>query len=51
MDLTEKKGQIRLGIIRPLAMRYGVLEETRQVFCASLPMLLPLDKPDTSVGK
>ena len=47
MDLAEKEGQIRLGIIRPLAMRYGVVEETRQVFCVSLPILLPMDKPDT----
>lgn len=46
-DLTEKEGQIRLGIIRPLAMRYGVVEETRQIFCVALPILLPMDKPDT----
>jgi len=48
MDLTVAKGQIRLGIIRPLSMRYGVFEESRMVFCETLPILLPMDKPDAS---
>jgi hypothetical protein len=40
-DLRQEAGQIRIGIVPPLAMRYGVLEERRQVFVASLPVLLP----------
>ena len=41
IDLGENPGQIRIGIVPPLAMRYGVLEERRQVFVAALPVLLP----------
>jgi len=41
IDLREGEGQIRIGIVPPLAMRYGVLEELRQVFVAALPVLLP----------
>ena len=41
VDLREEAGQIRIGIVPPLAMRYGVLEEQRQVFVAALPVLLP----------
>jgi hypothetical protein len=41
MDLQEEAGQIRIGIVPPLAMRYGVLEERRLVFVAALPVLLP----------
>ena len=41
VDLREEAGQIRIGIVPPLAMRYGVLEERRQVFVAALPVLLP----------
>ncbi|HTU19376.1 MAG TPA: hypothetical protein VMG10_15050 [Gemmataceae bacterium] len=48
MDLTGEKGQVRLGIIRPLSTRYGVFEESRMVFCGTLPILLPMDKPDAS---
>jgi hypothetical protein len=40
-DLRHEAGQIRLGIVPPLAMRYGVLEDRRQVFVAALPVLLP----------
>jgi hypothetical protein len=40
-DLQHEAGQIRIGIVPPLAMRYGVLEERRQVFVAALPVLLP----------
>lgn len=40
-DLQKQAGQIRIGIVPPLAMRYGVLEERRQVFVAALPVLLP----------
>jgi len=41
IDLRQAAGQIRIGIVPPLAMRYGVLEERRQVFVAALPVLLP----------
>ena len=41
IDLQQQAGQIRIGIVPPLAMRYGVLEERRQVFVAALPVLLP----------
>jgi hypothetical protein len=39
-DLKGERGQIRLGIIPPLAMRYGVLEDRRLVFVAARPVLL-----------
>ena len=45
-DLVLGEGQLRLGIIRPLSMRYGVHEDKRIVFCGILPVLLPMDKPD-----
>jgi hypothetical protein len=41
IDLLAEAGQVRLGAVPPLAMRYGVLEEQRQVFVAALPVLLP----------
>jgi hypothetical protein len=46
MDLSREEGQIRLGIIRPLSMRYGVYEARRLVLCAALPILLPMARPD-----
>jgi hypothetical protein len=45
VDLTHEQGQIRNGIIRPLAMRYGVLEQRRTVMVAASPVLLPKGKP------
>src|SRR5437660_12352627 len=45
IDLEVGGGQIRLGIIRPLSMRYGVHEDLRIVFCAAPPTLLSMDKP------
>ena len=41
IDLQEVVGHIRIGIVPPLSMRYGVLEEHRQVFIGALPILLP----------
>ena len=41
VDLSAEAGQVRLGTVPPLAMRYGVMEEQRQVFVAALPVLLP----------
>lgn len=40
MDLRAQIGQFRLGVVPPLAMRYGVFEEQRQVHVAALPVLL-----------
>ena len=41
VDLQEHVGQVRIGIVPPLAMRYGVVEDRRLVFVAALPVLLP----------
>jgi hypothetical protein len=41
-DLKTERGQIYQGIIRPLAMRYGVYEDRRLVMVADLPTLLPM---------
>jgi hypothetical protein len=51
IDLEVGGGQVRLGIIRPLSMRYGVNEELRIVFCGTLPILLPKAKPDAPAGE
>jgi hypothetical protein len=40
-DLTQQSGQVWLGIVRPLAMRYGVFDERRVVTVAEIPVLLP----------
>jgi hypothetical protein len=40
-DLTQEVGQVWLGIVRPLAMRYGVFDERRVVMVAEIPVLLP----------
>ncbi len=41
VDLLAEAGQVRLGVVPPLAMRYGVLEERRMVLVAALPVLMP----------
>jgi hypothetical protein len=40
-DLKLEPGQVWLGIIRPLSMRYGVFDERRVVMVSELPVLLP----------
>ena len=45
IDLTHEVGQVWLGIVRPLAMRYGVFDERRVVMVAALPVLLPKSEP------
>ena len=40
-DLTHEPGQVWIGIVRPLAMRYGVFDERRVVMVAAIPVLLP----------
>lgn len=41
IDLTQEPGQVRIGIVRPLTMRYVVLDERRLVVVGILPVLLP----------
>ena len=45
IDLRHESGHIRIGIIPPLTMRYGVLEDRRIVFVAALPVLLHKPPP------
>jgi hypothetical protein len=40
LDLRQEKGQVWIGIIRPLAMRYAVLDELRLVMVAERPVLM-----------
>jgi hypothetical protein len=47
-DLTQKPGQVLIGAVRPLAMRYGVFDEPRIVMVAALPVLLPKSEPRPS---
>ena len=46
-DLTQEVGQVWVGIVRPLSMRYVVLDERRLVMVAALPVLLPMSEPPT----
>lgn len=46
IDLRGPAGQIRLGIVPPLAMRYAVFEERRLVLVAALPVLMPRRAPE-----
>ncbi len=48
IDLKAEPGIIYNGIIRPLSMRYGVLEERRLVLVVAPPVLLPMDKPPST---
>jgi hypothetical protein len=41
VDLRREPGQVWIGIVRPLAMRYGVFDERRVVMVAATPVLLP----------
>jgi hypothetical protein len=45
VDLTPDLGQDWIGIIRPLAMRYGIFDERRLVVVAALPVLLSKSEP------
>jgi len=44
-DLTQEPGQVCLGFVRPLAMRYGVFDERRLVLVVDMPVLLPRSEP------
>jgi hypothetical protein len=46
VDLKKQAGQVWIGIVRPLAMRYGVIDERRLVIVAAIPVLLPKSKPE-----
>jgi hypothetical protein len=48
LDLAREMGQVWMGIVRPLAMRYGVFDERRVVMVAALPVLLPKSETQTS---
>jgi hypothetical protein len=41
IDLTQQLGQVWLGVVRPLAMRYGVFDDRRVVVVTEIPVLLP----------
>jgi hypothetical protein len=47
-DLTQEAGQVWLGIVRPLSMRYAVLDDRRVVMVSELPVLLPKSKTQDS---
>jgi hypothetical protein len=40
VDLVKESGQIRIGIVPPLTMRYNVFEDRRQVFVTARPVLM-----------
>jgi hypothetical protein len=41
VDLEREPGQVWIGIVHPLALRYGVYDARRLVMVAALPVLLP----------
>ncbi len=41
VDLQQEVGQVWIGIVRPLAKRYGAFDERRTVMVARLPVFLP----------
>ena len=45
VDLTQESGQVWIGTVRPLAMRYGIFDNRRIVMVAALPVLLPRSDP------
>jgi hypothetical protein len=46
-DMVQELGQVWIGFVRPLAMRYGVFDERRTVMVAALPVLLAKSAPET----
>lgn len=48
VDLKREPGQVWIGTVRPLAMRYGVFDERRLVTIMAIPVLLPKSKPKTT---
>jgi hypothetical protein len=47
-DLTQESGQVWVGIVRPLSMRYGVLDARRVVMVTGVPVLLPRSETQES---
>jgi len=47
IDLAQEPGQVWIGIVRPLAMRYAVLDGRRLVMVGALPVLLPKAQAET----
>jgi hypothetical protein len=45
IDLAQEPGQVWIGTVRPLAMRYAIFDERRVVMVAAIPVLLP--KPES----
>lgn len=48
IELMQEVGQVWLGIVRPLVLRYGVFDERRVVMVTELPVLLPKSDPKGS---
>jgi hypothetical protein len=48
IDLRREPGQVWLGTVRPLAMRYGVFDERRAVVVTEVPVLLPKSEAQES---
>ena len=48
VDLKKEPGQVWIGTVRPLTMRYGVFDERRLVIVLAIPVLLPMSKPETT---
>jgi hypothetical protein len=48
VDLKKEPGQVWIGIVRPLAMRYGVFDERRLVIVSAIPVLLRKSEPEKS---
>jgi hypothetical protein len=45
-DLRQELGQLWIGTVRPLTMRYAVFDERRVVMVSALPVLLPQSEPE-----
>jgi hypothetical protein len=45
VDLKQEAGQVWVGVVRPLALRYAIFDERRVVMVAALPVLLPKSGP------
>jgi hypothetical protein len=48
IELTQESGQVWIGTVRPLAMRYVIFDERRVVMVAAIPVLLPKSEPQDS---
>jgi hypothetical protein len=46
-DLTQERGQVWIGFVRPLSMRYAVFDEQRVVMVAAMPVLLAKSESGT----